>query len=936
MRTGITLDNPWALALVPVLIAFIIITARSLHFGSLIRKRLIIALRITLILCLVIAMASPAVKSSYNRTGTVFIADVSDSIIRSSDRIQSFVQQALNHASKKDIAGFISFADEAVVVKMPDDSNKTFSLNTRIKTDGTNIENALTLAQSIMPETVAKRLVLMTDGKETSGNALEKAKMLNRLGYTVDVVPIEATGQDEVQIEDFSAPKQVNAKERFDISLKVTSNINTNAVIRLYQNRMLVQEKTVELYKGANLFTFTDTSDESGIITYTAEVVAGNDTVLQNNQLSSFTHVLDKPRILLVERGNTGENLARFIEEYAQVVRVKPDEVPVTMQEIIKYDAFVLVDIDYEWLKEDFVTLLEQAIKHQGKGLLVTGGESSYAPGGYNGTTLETVLPVNMDISEKEENPNLGLVLVIDKSGSMSDGQYGISKLELAKEAAIRAAEVLDDTDQLGVIAFDDAIQWVIKTEPLTDKKKAIDMIGSIRPGGGTQILHPLEEAWKNLREKDTKLKHIILLTDGQAEKYGYERIINGLNEDGITLSTVAVGQGADTLLLKALAYGGMGRYYQTDEFSDIPSIFAKEAFLAGQKYLQNRRFYPELVNSMGILKGIEALPPLDGYVATKIKSTARTIFRSDTKDPVLAVWQYGLGRTAAWTSDIQGVWTSQWSMWQDAPVFWGNLISWLIQKNINTGYSVDTALKDGRGIVTLTFENDIPQVDVVEGVLVSPDGTSSGIKLHVKEPGVYQGEIDKMDPGAYIVNLNVAGENSESNISTGIVMPYSYEYRVLQDSDNFLEKLAKAGGGRIVTEPEQVFSGSVQNTGGMKDLTNFFIILSLILLLMDIAARKLKISTEWAAKFYTRTIAPVVTGIADRLIRNHYTLRKKNTVQEFTDSGRNTAVSEANSSSMTKKDNKKNETGKESVKQQTPEEVDHIQTLLKRRKQWK
>ena len=281
------------------------------------------------------------------------------------------------------------------------------------------------------------------------------------------------------------------------------------------------------------------------------------------------------------------------------------------------YDAYVMVDISAEWVSVGFLNALEQAVKYQGKGLLTIGGENSYAPGGYNNTPLETILPVNMDITPKDENPDLGLILVIDKSGSMSGGEYGISKLQLAKEAAIRAAEVLEETDQLGVIAFDDAIQWVVRTRPLEDREETINTIATIRPGGGTQILPPLEEAWQDLRKKDTKLKHIILLTDGQAEQYGYERIIEGIREDGITLSTVAVGRGADTLLLKALAYGGMGRYYQTDEFSDIPSIFAKEAFLADEIYSEQELLSRTCVFG-GTVKGIEGIPMLDGYVAQK------------------------------------------------------------------------------------------------------------------------------------------------------------------------------------------------------------------------------------------------------------------------------------------------------------------------------
>ena len=943
MQIGITFDNPWVMALFPVLAAFILITAKKLRLGSAFKKRAIPALRILLIFVLLLALAAPEISSKANKTATIFIADLSDSIRGKKNELNAFVSEAVSHAENRDITGLIAFANESRVIRMPEDKAGYGELPDRMQSDETNIEKALLLARSIIPEDAAKRLVLLSDGKETKGDALNAARLLKRLGYTLDVVAFGSDEKAEVQIEEFSAPKQVNAKERFDVSVNISSNIQTKAIVRLFGNRTLTAEKEVDLYPGKNLFTFSDKVDEGGMVSYTAEVVTADDTVLQNNALSAFTVISDHPRILLVERGARGENLVRYLEQYAQVTRAQPDEVPTSLSGLLAYDAFILADISAEWLAADFMKLLEQAVQHQGKGLLTIGGENSYAPGGYMDTPLETILPVEMDIRPKEENPDLGLLLVIDKSGSMTGGNYGITKLELAKEAAIRAAEVLEEKDQLGVIAFDDAIQWVIRTEPLINLKEATDLIGTIRPGGGTQILHPLEEAWQNLRTKDTKLKHIILLTDGQAEQYGYERIIEGVREDGITLSTVAVGEGADTLLLKALAYGGQGRYYYMDEFSDIPSIFAKEAFLAGQKYLQNRQFYPELITSMGLLKGIEAVPPLDGYVATRVKPAARTVFRSDIQDPVLAVWQYGLGRTAAWTSDIQGIWTSQWSMWQDAPVFWGNLAGWLVQKNLNTDYTVETRVEDGKGVVTVQAETDRFLYEAsITGTVVSPDGSKETIQLDAVRPGMFEGTIDETNPGAYVVHLEVPGENGVENVSAGVVMPYSDEYRVLdENAASFLEKLAQAGGGRLVTDPEEVFRGDVQNTGTRRDLTHALILTALILLLIDIALRKLQIPLEPIILFVKeKMIAPIVT-VLKNLQKRRKVVAATTAVspndgaeqekQPVTDKP---AISKQQSTAKTKKSKQEKLSGEK--KEPENNSKDHVNALLNRRKQWK
>lgn len=934
MQIGITFDNPWVLALFPVLAAFTFITARKLRLGSAVKKRVIPALRVLLIFVLLFALAAPEISSKANRTATIFITDLSDSLRDRKSEMEVFVREAISHAENRDVTGIIAFADEARVIRMPEDRERTAALPDRLQSDGTDIEKAMLLARSIVPEDAAKRLVLLSDGKETKGDALETARLLKRLGYTLDVVPFTGEEKAEVQIEAFSAPKQVNAGERFDVSVKITSNVQTKATVRLFGNRTLTAEKEVDLYPGENMFTFSDQVDEGGMITYTAEVVAGEDTVFQNNQLSAFTVISDHPHILLVERENRGENLVRVLQQYAQITRVQPDEVPTSLTRLLAFDAFVLADISAEWLDADFMNLLEQAVQHQGKGLLTLGGENSYAPGGYKGTPLETILPVEMDIRPKEENPDLGLILVIDKSGSMSDGNYGITRLDLAKEAAIRAAGVLEAKDQLGVIAFDDAIQWVIRTGPLTDLKEATDLIGTIRPGGGTQILHPLEEAWQNLRTKDTKLKHIILLTDGQAERYGYERIIEGIREDGITLSTVAVGEGADTLLLKALAYGGQGRYYYTDEFSDIPSIFAKEAFLAGQKYLQNRQFYPELVSSMGLIKGIEAVPPLDGYVATRVKPAARTVFRSDIQDPVLAVWQYGLGRTAAWTSDIQGIWTSQWTVWQDAPTFWGNLAGWLVQKNLNADYTVESKVVDGKGVITVQAETaNIPYEASISGTVIGPDGTKETIQLDAIRPGTFEGTIPEAEPGAYVVHLEVPGENGVENIGTGVVMPYSEEYRLLdENAASFLEKLAAAGGGRIVTDPAQILRGEIQNTGARRDLTNLLILLALILLLLDIALRKLQIPIEPVIQFWKEKIlSPAVNVLAG--LKQH----RKASVAAGTVTNEKPVVAKPSDSVVDKQFKPVKEKPKKSKgSDEDANSDDHVNALLNRRKQWK
>jgi len=943
---GIRFERPWLLLLILPLILFVYYSAKGMTGIAGWRRKAAIFSRCIIFLLIVFLLSGIVFEHSSGIATTIFLVDSSDSI-RDEDEATWFVREALKGMGRNDEAGVINFGGNAAIEVLPGKSVQFTDIQTRVDTSFTDLENALISARSVMPWENKKRIVLVTDGRENAGDVLKEAKRMREDGYTIDVFPLSSDIEAEVQLKELYVPESVNRNEIFEINLNVASNISCDAVIYLYTDRTLTGSKKVRLSEGDNRFAFSDRSDNGGMVTYTVEIVPDIDTFSQNNSLSTFTFVEDVPRILVVaNEGQESGPLVEILREDMDLTVINPKQVPVELSELLKYDAFIFDNISADDLNEKFLQNLETAVSHQGKGLMAAGGDKSFGPGGYYKTVLEKILPVNMDIREKEEDPSLALMLVIDKSGSMADGEYGISKIEMAREAAIRSTEVLGEKDTIGVIAFDDAFKWVVKPQKPDNIKAIQDQIASIRAGGGTQILPPLKAAYDSILEIDAKLKHIILLTDGQAEKSGYETIIDGLRENGITLSTVAVGQSADFALLKALAYGGRGRYYETNEFSDIPKIFAKEVFLAGKEYLVNRSFIPVLRGYSEILKGINAVPGLDGYVATTAKSSANVIFESDEGDPILASWQYGLGRTIAWTPDIHGVWTNDWMGWENASVFWKNAVSWLVQQSLGRGYTVDAEIEGKKGTIIIRAEdNAFMTYDRATGTLIGPDGTKQEIELNPGAPGEYRGTVENLSNGVYIADITLYGSDGKSErISTGLIMPYSREYDLLTyDDGKMLQKIAFEGGGRLLTDPKQVFSGTLQNVYGMSDPAFEVVVLLTVLFILDVTVRRIKFEPgKWmvgarkvlgAGKTAAyRTIGAALRKQAEK-ITNQAEKREIKKIMRDTQSRNNDFD---NGSTDIKKGTEKSSPDKKAGSSGESSGTDHISYLLEKKRKWK
>lgn len=845
---AIDFTKPIMLILLPIIGAFVLLVAKKGTKGF--KRNLQSMVRGTVCLLLVLAVAGMSVKTYTDTTTTIFAADLSASLNDAKSTSAEYIKEAIKHKSEKDQAGVVAFGGNAVVEVSPANEINLSGFNAYVDEEATNIDKAIKIASGLIDQSSEKRIVVISDGNETTSQVLKQASSLKAQGIVVDGVLLENTVNQEVQITNLITPNYMDKNTQYDIEVVAHSLTDTKAHLKVFKGNTMAVNQSVNLSKGENRFLFSDISAEGGGIIYRAEIEADADTLYENNKAYSYTYVEDTPAVLIIENANnSGREIQKLLEgSKVQTKRIASSEAPQNIENLNLWDAVVLADVSAEDLTQGFLTSLEAFIKTTGGGLISTGGENSYALGSYSGTVLEDILPVTMELETEGEKPDLGMIMVIDHSGSMSDSSYGVSRMEMAKEAAMRAVEVMEAKDSIGVIAFDSVPTWCVELQKIGDNTNSIvNSIGEIQPRGGTSILPALNEAYTALSQANTKLKHIILLTDGQGEERGYDGVVDKMKDAGITLSTVAVGSGADVNLLSDLAQKGNGRYYFTNEFTNLPQIFTKETTLAGKEYINNREFYPQAQDASQILSGIDSVAQLKGYIGTTAKPRADAVLVSDTEEPILCTWQYGLGRTAAWTSDLSGKWTDEWLASNEGSQIIRNLVSWVMRSSVSAEIEFNGEKKGDISIITasMPYNSNVSQVDAV---VVSADGQETQLGMKAVAPGVYSGEAVDMREGGYIISLSMTMKDGSVETERGgfnIQYPQEYDLRHFSDGKDLLEKLTSQTGGRMLTSPEEVFSERIRTAYTSKDLSTALMVLALLLFLLDVAMRRFSILSE-------------------------------------------------------------------------------------------
>ncbi len=833
---GITFLHPWQLLLaVPAVALVVFLALRSRSGLDPFRLWLTAGIRLLVVLALVAALAQVQFVRTRDDLAVAFLLDCSQSVPASAQQQAiARINAACKDMKEKEVAALIPFGAEPVMETSFRNKLSLGPVASVLKTGQTDVASALRLAAAAFPPGTQRRIVLLSDGNENAGNALEEAAQLRAHGIALDVLPLEYAYPNEVVMEGLLVPPEANRDEALEAKIVVQSLRETDATLSFYQNRQLVAKQAVHLQQGKNVLTVPrrlsgdpDQPNRAGFYTFEAYVEAAGDQLPENNRAHAFTLVQGEARVLLIEAGQHADRflLAALAQEGFAVDSCTPSTLPAGMPEIQAYDAVILSNVAADQLPKDILEGIPSAVRDLGVGLVMIGGENAFGAGGYFQTGLEEVLPVSMDLTQRKVVPN-GALAIILHTCEIPDAQ------SWEKPIATAALNTLSPQDWFGELDFGPgADRWGIPLQKVGDKAALKARIQALTPQDMPAFANIFLMAHQGLKPLKASVKHCVLISDGDPAPPTQAQV-QAMVDDKITVSTVGIGPhgGGEMAELATIAKWGHGRFYNVTDAKKLPQIFSKEAQVVRRALLCEETFLPKVRRQSDLMRGVaQALPPLHGYVCTTPKDRAELPIVSHLGDPVLANWRIGLGKSVAFTSDAKNAWGRDWVSWGDYRSFWAQTLRWVMRSTARGRYQVQTEVREGKGHVLVDaldpegrFVNDLH----VEGRVSDPSRNGQPLPFSQTGPGRYEATFDARDPGAYYLSFGYRGEKGDQGIvTTGTAVSYSPEFRDLKTDHALLSRLAEAGkglgegSGRVLAGLDDVFAHNLPKPKASTDL---------------------------------------------------------------------------------------------------------------------
>ncbi|MHB8687037.1 MAG: VWA domain-containing protein [Candidatus Dormibacteraceae bacterium] len=799
-----------------------------------------LGLRALIVVLLTGALAGFELQTTPSAQSLIIVADLSASVQNAQDTELATIQRIIVSRQGDNHAGLVSFARDPQVEFNASTDPQFSSFQNQPNPHYTDVASALQLAGSILPGDTRRHVVLVSDGRANLGDAVGEARLLQAEGVRVDTIAVNVPLGPEVLVDRLDAPRSIAVGERADASAVIVSNTNSAATVRWYLDHTLVNTVQIQLTPGETTVSQVVQPAEPGFHSVQVVIDPTVDTYAENNVGEALVQVVGPARILLVEDtpGAAASLESALRSTGLLTTTVAPAQMPRSSAEMAAYSSVALVNVPASSLGLDEMALLQAVMRDLGLGLVVVGGSDSYGPGGYAGTSLETALPVQILLPQNTQKPPVAVMLVLESS----EGQQGDQIIRGAAEGVI---DQLTPRDSVGVTNGTGTV--VVPLAPLTDKAAVKKKIDSMMLGDPFSYQPDLAAAADQLFKSTASLKHIIMLGDGDPFMRTPQSVIEGIHAQGITISTVAVG--ADPGgggVMQAIATWGHGRFYQSNSIQDVPQIFLKETNEALKPWIVEGNITPRLSSLADVLPGVplDAFPALTGYVATTPRAAADVVLKSPQGDPLLATWQYGLGRVVAWTSDAQGRWTAALLNWPSANRFFGDVVRHSLPQSSDPAVQVETQVQGDHTHLLVTS----PGVsgEAVSVSAVTPDLTDTALTLSSTGPGRFEGDLQTDQVGSYLLHITDSVGGAVKHASTiGLVVPYSPEYLSLGTDTATLTAIARAGGGVLLTNASSAFNLPVPPVRAVQPIGGLLLVLAILLFPVDVALRRLVLGAE-------------------------------------------------------------------------------------------
>ncbi len=867
---GFYFGQPWWLAACVLLVGIVWLGRQSLAALGPLRRVLAIALRCLVVLILIALLARPMLTRKSERLTVITVVDRSQSIpakLQAESLDWLTVALAAKDSQEQlaeDRLAIVDVAEVASIAQLPSIRGSIRERNTTLNGQQSRLSDGIQMAMAIAPPDTAVRILLVSEGNETAGDLKEAARLAAANGIPIDVLPLRYRYDREVVFRRLVAPTKARSGQTVSLRFILNSTAQASGKLTLNLNGKTVDldpDSTeigipVELEAGTNVQTISVPVGARGMHEFEAVFMpddAEQDVIIQNNRASAMTYVAGPGHVLIVDMdGATGQALVRALQGSDIYVRYSPAlDFPDNLTKLMDTDAIVLVNTDCSGFTYQQQEMLVRYVNDLGGGLIMVGGPKSFGAGGWIGSPVADILPVDLDPPQKKQMPKGALVMIMHAC-EMPDGNYW------GKMVAKAAVKTLSRLDLVGVLAYNwqGGGDWVYPLSPVGDKEGILSAIDQMVMGDMPSLQDHLQQAYNKLKDCDAAVKHVIVISDGDPTA-PTDKLLQQCVDAGITVSTVAIAAHdiSYEARLRRVALTTGGRPYTATNPAQLPQIFIKEAQVVRRALILEESFTPAITYSLSeIVRGLSGgLPQLDGYVLTGPKGGLnQVVLSSHERDPVLATCQSGLGRCVAFTSSADSKWASKWLSWPGFGRFWEQTVRWAGKPAQSSDCEVFADVQ-GRD-VTVNIEAIDPegksiQFANIDGQVIAPDVSSIPLDLMQIGPGQYQGQFQGGESGSYIVNLQYrkVGEDAKTHImQTTVTIPFAPEFRDLSDNEPLLVEVSKITGGKIL--PRDPNLATVYDHAGLKfprsrmPLTKPLMFLWIVLFLLDVAVRRVAV----------------------------------------------------------------------------------------------